>query len=215
MFKSKRSIIELLTIVFVVSIIIANTIVGKTWKPFPGINFEVTAAFLFFIFPMIVGDILAEVLPKRDFNKVILYGFGANLLMAIVYTLVTIIPNPDSFVMDAYNLVLGQSLLVFIASMTGYLLGSYTNALIFWALKAKHGENNFKLRAWVSTILGQIVDNFFFGIIALYFAFKMPFEVVLIIFISETVLEIIIETLFLPITHALVKRYRKLPEVLV
>lgn len=210
MFKSKKIFIEVLTILFVSSILISNTIVGKTWKPIPVLDFEITAAFLFFVFPMIIGDILAEILPRKEVKKVIFYGFLMNCVMALVYTFTAKIPNSDSEIMNAYNLVLGQSFIVFFASMSGYLLGSMTNALVMWALQSRHGENKFKFRAWVSTVIGQTTDNILFLSIALGIGFGMPFKNILIIFLSETILEIIIETLCLPFTHKLVEKYKKL-----
>lgn len=208
--KSRNFIIEILIILFVVGVLIGNTIVNRTFQ-IPGTQWNITTAFPLFAGIMIVSDILVEVLGKKNFIRVIFYGFGANLIMALIYTIVCLVPTTDDFTRNAYNLVIGQTLLVFIASLTAYLVSSFANAGIMWLMKAKDGDKKFKLRAWLSTVTGQIVDNGIFFILGLGVLLGLPFIVVLTLFITNTVFEVVLETACLPLTHALVKRIKSLP----
>jgi len=207
----RKNVIDLLTILFVVGIIIGNTIVNRTFQ-IGNTGWFITSAFVFFAGIMVISDILVEVLGKKEFTRILFYGFGTNLIVAIVYTLVTHLPTNDVFTADAYNLVLGQSLPIVIMSLIAYLASNYSNAAVMWAMKAKHGQKHFKLRAWLSTLVGQLVDNGLFFILGLGVIVGVPMQIVLTVFVTNCIFEVLEETLLLPFTHKLVKVIESLPE---
>jgi len=207
----KQNAIELMTILFIVGIIIGNTIVNRTFQ-IGNTGWFITSAFVFFAGIMVISDILVELVGKKQFTRIVLYGFGTNLLVAVVYTIVTHLPTNDAFTTDAYNLVLGQSLPIVIMSLVAFVASNFANAGVMWAMKARHGQKHFKLRAWLSTLAGQFVDNSIFFILGLGVVVGIPMHIVLTVFVTNCIFEIAEESLLLPVTHKLVKVIQRLPE---
>lgn len=209
MFQSKASIYEILLVVFVASILIANTVVNRViMLPF---GWTSTGAVIAFIIPMLIGDIIAEVYGKDKMFKAIILGFALNLLMVATYTAVNLFPSVQGqeTIDEAYRIALGSSARILVASMLAYLFGMFVNTKVMLWMKGKN-NNHFTVRAFISTVFGQFTDNAIFFILA--FSFVLPFDLILLILVVETGIEILVESLILPFTHKLQKRLKELKD---
>lgn len=202
----KENLYAILVAVFTASILIGNTVVNKFFHVFG--DFYLTPAVFLFPIPMIIGDIVSESYSKKHLRNMIFIGFAMNLFMSMMYLITIKIPT-DGFTDEAYQYVLGSSFRILVASLSGYLVSGFTNASIMWFMKSrsKNGKG-FSIRAFVSTLFGQAVDNFTFGFIA--FLGILPLSTIALMTAFEVVVEILIETILLPFTHMLQKKVKML-----
>lgn len=209
--KTKQGIYEIITALFVAMVLIMNTVASRVWK-LPG-DYVVSSAIIMAIFSMVVGDILAEVYTKKQVKKVILLGFIANFIMSSYYTIVNglpIVPGTETMV-NAFQITLGTTFRIFFASLSGYLVSQFANAGVMFFMKerAKNGKG-YHIRAFISTVIGQVLDNGLFLFIA--FLGILPIEVILGMLLLQTTFEIIVETFMLPISGFIAKKIKELPE---
>ena len=208
-FGNKQGVYEVLLVLFVVSILIANIVVNRVIElPF---GWMTTSAVLIFIIPMWLSDVITEVYGKKKMLKAIYLGFFFNFIMAGFFVLVNMMPSVEGQLeMDsAYQLVLGSSFRILMASGVAYLFGTLMNTNLM--LKLKNRKNNkFVIRAFISTVFGQFVDNGLFIILA--FAFVLPWKLMLVIVVVETCIEIAVETFILPLTYKMQLKMKSLPD---
>lgn len=69
----------------------------------------------------------------------------------------------------AFNVILGQGLLIIVGSITAFLVAQLVDVIIFHQIKKKTGENRIWLRATGSTVVSQFFDSF----VVLFIAFKL------------------------------------------
>ena len=95
---------------------------------------------------------------------------------------------------------------IFVASLTAYLIGGTLNSKIMDKLREKNDRGLF-FRAIVSTLIGQFADNIIFTSIA--FTGTMPYQQILIMSISMTLLETLYEIIFYPVTKFLITKIKE------
>src|SRR3989338_1170107 len=162
------------------------------------------------IFPLsyIFGDILTEVYGYRRARKVIWTGFASALLMSIVFLIVGMLPSEASLTgQAAYDSILGVVPRIVIASLIAYFAGEFSNSYILAKMKIWSKGKNLWQRTIGSTIVGQAVDTTIFATIA--FLGTMPFDIFIMLIISNYIFKVGIEVLFTPATYALVNFLKK------
>ncbi|WP_300924677.1 queuosine precursor transporter [uncultured Clostridium sp.] len=116
-------------------------------------------------------DMVTEVWGKNKAIKVFFYSALLNLFFTAFCWIAIAIPgtSPD-FIDPQYKTILGSGWRIIIASISAFLLGTYTNTIIMHVMKTKSKDSNnsfgFMLRSTVSTLVGQFIDNFLFYLIA-------------------------------------------------
>lgn len=201
----KVSFLQLvLTVIFVASLMISNIIVGKQIDV---LGFTVPSAV--FIFPIIyiLSDVFSEVYGYKWSRTTCYLAFCMNLLMVVVFTLVIMAPYPEYFGnQSAYEIVLGNTPKILLASSLGFIAGDFVNDRIFRALKRKHPDSHekFGYRAIVSSLFGEITDSLIFMPIA--FIGVLPMEAILQMFVIQVSFKVIYEIIVLPINKCVVKK---------
>lgn len=124
-------------------------------------------------------DIVTEIWGKKTAYKVIFSMAVVNVVFSLIGWLVAYIP-PSGTIFDnnmsipgALNLLIGYSggltVRMAVASVIAFIIGSYFNTKIFDNMhkKAKKEQSklSFILRAVVSTVIGQLLDNSIFMIL--------------------------------------------------
>lgn len=154
-----------LTVLFCVALIVSNIIAGKLYAAPFGI--VLTAAVWLFPIVYIIGDVIPEVYGLSVARKIILVGFAANLF-AVGFFLLTIgLPYPSFFQsQSAFQVVLGFTPRLLVASFCAYLAGTNANAWVLVTIKRFTGPRFLWIRTIGSTIVGESLDSAIFMTLA-------------------------------------------------
>lgn len=205
---TKTELYAYLTGIFTASLIISNIIAGKT---FDFLSFTLPCGVIIFPVIYIVNDILAEVYGYEKARKVILLGFLMNLIAVICYNITIWLPAPVFFEgSEAFNLVLGSTLRLLVASFLAYLVGSIVNAKAMVYLK-KWDEEKLFFRCIMSTLFGEGLDAIIFITIA--FWATMPAEALIVMIVAQALFKTLYEIIIYPVTKAVIGKIKALPEI--
>ena len=191
---------DLIMIGFVVVLLVSNTVVAK---PVQIGQWLAGGDILIFAISYIFGDILTEVCGYARSRRVIWTGFGALVFMALIYTLVGLLPgDPNWGGQEAYTTILGQAPRIVLGSITAFFLGEFCNSFVLAKLKVLTGGRWLWTRTIGSTLVGQSVDTTTFCFIA--FAGVLPNEDIWKIISFGIVSKVLYETLATPFIYAIV-----------
>ncbi|MFA6391421.1 MAG: queuosine precursor transporter [Patescibacteria group bacterium] len=162
------------------------------------------------IFPLsyIFGDILTEVYGFRQSRKVIWLGFICALLMSVTIILIGKLPaDPNWTNQNAYDVILGLTPRLVIASLIAYFAGEFSNAIILAKLKIRTKGRWLWSRTIASTVIGQLIDSLLFIVIA--FSGILPKELLISLIISNYVFKLAFEIVLTPATYKVVNYLKK------
>lgn len=171
--------LNILTIIFIVSLVISNVITGKVIDT--GITLfgnPVTIAGAVICYPVcyLITDIVGEMWGKREANKIVKYGFIGQVLATLIIVATTYTPYLDMDMQAAYVKLLGQNWVFVAGSLSAYLASQYLDVHIFHTLKEKTNGKSKWIRNNASTMLSQFVDTAIFIVIAFGFGFGWIFD---------------------------------------
>ena len=119
------------------------------------------------------------------------------------------LPYPEAFEnYEAYNIVLGTTPRNLVASLIGFLFGNFLNSIILSKLKVVTRGRYLALRTITSTIVGEAIDTVIFITIA--FWGQLPNQIILGMIISQSILKILIEVVFTPVTYKVINKVKKI-----
>lgn len=153
-----------------------------------------------------IMDISTEIFGKKDTMRIYTTAGIINLFIVVLAQVVIAIPGVYPEQNEAFTLIFSNGIRTALASFGAFWIGNFINMQIMINLKEKANGNNSKvlffLRAVVSTIFGQFVDNFVFATLA--FApiglsvFEMRWIDILTSALFGTFCETLIESCFVP-----------------
>ena len=188
-------------LLFTTCLIVANIVEQKLISIGP---IEATAGLLIFPVSYIINDIIAEVWGYRKARLIIWYGFLMNFLTVIIFRLSIVVPGSENFShQEAFQLVLGNTERISLASFVAFLIGSFLNAMVMSKMKIFQKGRNFSLRAVVSTLVGEGADSLVFFTIA--FAGVIPNKDLMTLILTQTAMKTGYEILVLPLTNVIVR----------
>ena len=188
-------------LLFTTCLIVANIVEQKLISIGP---IEATAGLLIFPVSYIINDIIAEVWGYRKARLIIWYGFLMNFLTVIIFRLSILVPGSENFShQEAFQLVLGNTERISLASFIAFLIGSFLNAMVMSKMKLFQKGRNFSLRAVVSTLVGEGADSLVFFTIA--FAGVIPNKDLMTLILTQTAMKTGYEILVLPLTNVIVR----------
>ena len=191
----------LLTVVFTVALLLSNIIVNKQIS----LPFGASTVGSVILFPLtyILSDVFSEVYGYRWSRITCYMAFGLNVLMALVFELVLVLPFPDTFTsQSAFETVLGNVPRITAASLIAYVVGDFANDKIFAHMKKSHPNENkgFAFRAIISSVFGELTDCMVF--LPLAFAGILPLATLVEMGLAQVIAKILIECVLLPFTTA-------------
>lgn len=208
--KSERKI-NLLTVIYALyagSIIAMNIMATKQFDLW---QFTVTTGILVSPIAFIIQDVVTEVFGYKEARRMISTGFIVMLGATLFYQLAIIIPPSQYWEgQAAFSSILGTTLRISIASLSAYYIGSLTNAWVMDKLRKKYKEQLF-FRLISSTIVGQVLDNLVFAVVA--FTGILPGAAIASMVIGGTLFETIYEIILYPVTRGLIMRAKNYLEV--
>jgi queuosine precursor transporter len=163
------------------------------------------------LFPLgyIFGDVLTEVYGYRRSRRVIWTGFGCLAFTALVLGIVRALPGEAAWQeyagQEAYIQILGgiSSGGIVVASLTAYLLGSFSNAFILARMKVITRGRWLWTRTIGSTVVGQAIDTLVFITVATLLG-VFPWEIFVSLVLTNYLFKVAVETLMTPATYAVV-----------
>lgn len=189
--------LDSITALFVAVLLISNVASTKILNLGP-LTFD--GGTILFPLSYIFGDILTEVYGYARSRKVIWLGFIAATLMSVTLAIVGALPPAADWAnQDAYEVILGQTPRIVVASLIAYFAGEFSNSVTLAKLKVLTQGRRLWLRTISSTLLGQLLDTALFVLIA--FTGTVPTNVLLAIVVSNYLFKCGVEILFTPITY--------------
>lgn len=155
-----RSVPVVITLSFIISVIVMNllaqiTIVSLPWL---ALNAGVFVSWLSFL----SMDIITKHFGAKAATKVSIMAMFANLLSAVICLIISLIgtiPSLDMFLGGAWSILLAST----IAFLLSAVVNNFLNAAIGKRFK-KNPDSKvaYVTRTYISTFVGQFVDNFAF-----------------------------------------------------
>ena len=194
-----------LGLLFTVCLIVSNIVEQKLISIW---GIEATAGLIIFPLSYIINDLIAEVWGYRKVRLIIWNGFLMNFLAVIIFRLSIALPGSAHFTHEAaFNLVLGNTERIVVASFIAFLFGSFLNAYVMSKMKIMQRGRGFSIRAVVSTMVGEGADSLVFFTIA--FSGIIPNHALLILILTQTAMKTGYEILALPVTNLVVRWVKK------
>lgn len=204
--------LNILTIIFIVSLVIANVITGKiidTGITLFGQPLTIAGAIICYPICYLITDIVGEVWGKQEANKIVKYGFIGQVIATLIVFITTYTPYIDPAMQEAYTKLLGQNWVFVVGSLSAYLISQYLDVHIFHTLKDKGGAKWIRNNA--STMTSQFVDTAVFITIAFGLGFGWLFDnqiALMNMLIGQYLIKLIIAVLDTPIFYLLTKERR-------
>lgn len=150
---------------FVTALVVSNIIAVKLVE----ISGQIFPAGLV-IFPLayLLGDVLTEVYGFRAARAVIWLGFACNVVAIGAIQAAIHLPAAGFWEdnQDAYDLTLGTTWRIFVASLAAYLVGEFANATVLARMKVATRGRFLWTRTIGSTIVGEGLDSLIFITVA-------------------------------------------------
>lgn len=190
-------LVVIFTSCLVISNILANRMIQVgTWS--------LDAGNLLFPVTYILSDMFSEVYGYKWSRRVTWWAASMNLLFAALVALTNILPAPDYFDPVPFETALGSSFRIIVASLISYVAGDLVNDRVFRKMReGKAAMQGFTFRAFMSSLVGQIVDSTLFVTIA--FVGTMPLMDLGAMIVLNIIVKIGYEVVVLPLTYNVTK----------
>ena len=198
-----------LTLLMVISLILANIMVVKSIDLFGIPYLANTCSIITFPITYILSDVFSEVYGYKWSRITATWAFIGTLLCSMFFTIMIAMHGNAAWEsQEALRAILGQTPQIAIASVIAYWFGDLANDRVFRFIKNKlPNEKWFPVRAIASSLAGKYVDGFIFTFIGLSF---LPLNVKIIMVLNCPFVQICLETLLLPITTLVMKKVKKI-----
>ncbi len=213
-----HSIPSVLVTLFVVSVISMNLLANKTLLQLDWIALD--GGILISWLSFMCMDIITKHFGPKASNSITVLAVMINLLTCLIFFVAKAIPsNAGDF--SAFDKVFGGTWFILLASTVAFIASALINNAINWAIgkafrKKPNGKLAFAARSYVSTFVGQFLDNLIFSVIVfMLFApiFWDGFSWTLVqcasCALTGAVAELIMEIAFSPIGYRISKKWQK------
>lgn len=171
-------------------------------------DFMLPAAVIVYMITFLVTDVIGEVYGKKMARRTIRAGFITQVVaLFFIYLAIELPPAPTFDMQGEYEMILGGSFQLILASLISYIVSQNIDVTIFHRLKEKHGTRKLWLRNNVSAAVTQFVDTTLFILIG--FWGIMPFEVLVSMIFMQYIAKFFIMLFDTPIVYILVHFARK------
>ena len=213
-----KSIPSTVVSLFVVSVICMNLLANKTLVQTELIALDggVLISWLSFM----CMDIITKYFGPKASNKVAILASGINLLTCLLFYIASVIPsNANDY--TALNGILGGTWFILLGSTIAFLISALINNFLNWLIgkafsKNPDGKLAYVTQCYVSTFVGQFIDNLIFSVIVftvfapIYWdGFCWTLLQCTTCALTGAVAELIMEVIFSPIGYRVVKKWKR------
>ena len=215
-----RSIPGLVTALFITSVVVMNLIASKVIIQTE--YFGITGGLLISWIPFLTMDVVVKVFGLKAANKLNVLGLVVNLFFVGLFQIVASVQiGGDKEAYAAFNQTFSQTWQIFTASSVAFLASGIVNNLLNCLTgrlfsKNPDGALAFFTRSYVSTFIGQFIDNFVFVSLAFLVFFKLSIGTSLGYTLASAtgtavlgaVIELATEAIFSPIGYKVCKKWK-------
>ncbi|MBR2929802.1 MAG: queuosine precursor transporter [Clostridia bacterium] len=212
-----RSIPATVVTLFVVSVISMNLLANKTLVQLDWIALD--GGILISWLSFMCMDMITKHFGPKASNSISLLAAAINLLTCVIFFVASAIPSSaDDY--TAFDSIFGGTWFILLGSTVAFLVSALiNNGLNFLIGKAfkrsPDGKLAYAMRSYVSTFIGQFLDNFIFSLIVFVLFAPIfwdgfcwtPLQCATCA-LTGAVAELIMEVLFSPIGYRIVKRWQ-------
>ena len=162
-----RSIPATVVALFAVSVICMNLLANKTLLQVEWIALD--GGILISWLSFMCMDIITKHFGPKAANRVTILAALINLLTCLIFFIASIIPsNAGDF--SGFDEIFGGTWFILLGSTIAFLASGMINNMLNWMIglrfkKNPNGKLAFAVRTYISTCIGQFLDNFIFSII--------------------------------------------------
>ncbi len=213
-----RSIPATVVTLFVVSVICMNLLANKTLLQLDWIALD--GGILISWLSFMCMDIITKHFGPKASNRISLLACGINLLTCAIFFVAAAIPsNAEDY--TAFNDIFGGTWFILLGSTVAFLASAVINNTLNWMIgksfkKNPDGKLAYAMRTYVSTFIGQFLDNFIFSVIVfVVFApifwdgFCWTVLQCAMCALTGAVAELVMEILFSPIGYRMVQKWKQ------
>lgn len=205
---------------FVVSVILMNLLANKSVEGLPDwMAFDCGFSLSWLSF--LCMDMLVKHFGPRVSIFISIFALLCNLIMAVVFYLVSLVPGVWSAYFDygeqqvinqALDKTIGGTWFVLLGSSIAFLASSIVNAITNHTIGKRLKKDNFisyNLRSYISTAVAQFIDNFIFAYIVSMTFFGWSFIQAITCATIAMLFETLCEFLVGPIGYKITKSWAK------
>ena len=190
-----------LVVLFTSCLVISNILANRLVQVGP---WSIDAGTLLFPITYVLSDVFSEVYGYRWSRRVTWWAAAMNLLFVALVALTNVLPAPEYFDSAPFQIALGSSFRIVVASIVSYVLGDLMNDKVFQRMKGDNSTiKGFAWRAFCSSLAGQIVDSHLFVLIAFYGT--MPVQELGAMICLNIFAKVGYEVVILPLTYRVTK----------
>lgn len=133
------------------------------WADGPIDSITHTCGMLTFPLTFLITDLANEYFGKKAARRIVYVSFAMGFVSFVAMNVALAMPHwdvPFNVNPGSFNDVFANSRVMFVASLTAYLIGSLSDVFLFSRLKRLTGGKLVWLRATGSTVVSQMVDSF-------------------------------------------------------
>lgn len=215
-----RSIPSLVLALFVLSVIAMNLLANKSIH-LPVDWLALDCGIIFSWLAFLTMDMITKHFGPKASTQISVLVAIINLFFCMLFFLASLIPGVwgESYVEGSENIInvalnhtFGGIWYVLLGSSVAFLGSAFANNFSNWALGKVFKKDNFRSFAWrsyLSTALGQFVDNLIFALLVSHFFFGWSLIQCLTCALTGMIVELICEMVFSPLGYVVCKDWRK------
>ena len=162
-----RSIPATVVTLFAISVVCMNLLANKTLLQLDWIALD--GGILISWLSFMCMDIITKHFGPRASTIISLHAVAINLLTCLIFFVASIIPsNANDY--SAFDSIFGATWFVLLGSTVAFLASALINNILNYTVgkcfrKNPDGKLAYAMRCYVSTFIGQFLDNFIFSVI--------------------------------------------------
>ena len=212
-----RSIPATVVTLFVVSVICMNLLANKTLIQLDWIALD--GGILISWLSFMCMDIITKHFGPKAANRISILAAAINLLTCLIFFVASIIPSTaDDY--TAFNGIFGGTWFILLGSTIAFLASAVINNTMNWMIgksfrKNPDGKLAYATRTYVSTFIGQFMDNLIFAVIVFMFfapifwdGFCWTFIQCVMCSLMGALAELVMEIVFSPIGYKITKKWQ-------
>ncbi len=213
-----RNIPSLVIAVFIVSVIMMNLMANKEFISLPYLALD--CGFFLSWISFLCMDMICRRFGPRAAAKIAILAIVINALVCVVFWLLSLSPGMwgqyyatgSREVNDALNATIGGTWYVVVGSSIAMFCGAITNSGINYGISrvvSSAGYRSFAARSFISTGIGQLVDNLVFTTIVSVHFFGWTWVQVLFCSLTGAAMELLCEVIFSPMGYRITVKWEE------
>ena len=161
-----RSIPSIVVALFVLSVVAMNLLANKTLVDLPYLALDggILVSWLSFL----SMDVVTKHFGPKAATRMSIFAIFVNLIACLIFYVVSVIPTEYDY--SAFNSIFGGTWFVLLSSTIAFLSSAIINNVMNFAIgrlfvKNPDGKLAFVTRTYVSTFIGQFLDNLIFAVL--------------------------------------------------